>query len=122
VLVAAIDRKSVLLSGLVLAVCALAVLNAAGAAVRARRTELAVLACLGWSRGRLLQLLVLEVAGIALAAGVLGTLVAVPAGLALGLRLGWGHALLAVPAALLLAAPAALGPAWRASRADPAAA
>lgn len=122
VLVAAIDRKSVLLSGLVLAVCGLAVLNAAGAAVRARRTELAVLACLGWSRGRLLQLLVLEVAGIALAAGVLGTLLAVPAGLALGLRLGWGHALLALPAALLLAAPAAVWPAWRASRTDPAAA
>lgn len=48
-----IDRKSVVLFALILVVCALFVTNAAGAAVRARRSELGVLASLGWSTWRL---------------------------------------------------------------------
>jgi hypothetical protein len=43
----AVDRKSLLLFALILVVCALFVTNAASAAVRARRDELGVLACLG---------------------------------------------------------------------------
>lgn len=120
VLVRAADRKSALLSGLVLAVCALAVLNATNAATRSRRTDLGVLACLGWSRRQLLRLLLTEVTGIGLAAGVAGTVLAVPIALAFGLHIGWLHALLAVPVAVVLSLAAGAWPAWRAARADPA--
>ncbi|GIF78387.1 FtsX-like permease family protein [Asanoa siamensis] len=119
VLVQAADRKSVLLSVLVLAVCAVAILNATAAATRARRTELAVLACLGWTRRKLLRLLCTELAGIGLAAGVTGTLVTVPIALAFDLAVSWPRALLAIPIAVVLALLAGAAPAWRASRSDP---
>ncbi|QOC91970.1 FtsX-like permease family protein [Micromonospora craniellae] len=88
VLVQAADRKSVLLSILVLAVCALAVLNANTAAIRARRADFGILACLGWSRRHLAQLMFTEIAGIGLAAGLAGTLLALGFAFALGLSLG----------------------------------
>jgi hypothetical protein len=44
----AVDKKSVVLFALVLVVCVLFVANSATAAVRSRRRELGVLACLGW--------------------------------------------------------------------------
>jgi putative ABC transport system permease protein len=122
VLVKAADRKSVLLSALVLTVCALAVLNANRAAVRSRRTELGVLACVGWKRRHLVALLAGEMAAIGLAAGVTGTVVAVPLAWAFDLTLSWTHLLLTIPAAVLLALIAGGWPAWRAARPDPAAA
>ena len=121
VLVTAADRKSVLLSGLVLAVCALAVLNANRAAVRARRSELGILACVGWTRRHLIVLLLSEMAAVGLAAGIAGTLVAVPLAWVFGLTLSGTHLLLTIPAAVLLAVIAGGGPAWRAARPDPAA-
>ncbi|MEV4282246.1 FtsX-like permease family protein [Actinoplanes xinjiangensis] len=122
VLVQAADRKSVLLSGLVLAVCALAGLNANRAAVRSRRTELGVLACVGWQRRHLVALLAGEMAAIGLAAGIVGTLVAVPLAWLFDLTLSGARLLLTVPAAVLLALLAGGWPAWRAARPDPAAA
>lgn len=119
VLVRAADRKSVLLSALVVAVAALAVLNATGAATRSRRTELAILACLGWSRRHLLLLLLGETACLGLAAGVVGTVLAVPVSLLFGLEVAWSHALIAIPTAVSLAMLAGWWPAWRAARADP---
>lgn len=119
VLVDAADRKSVLLSILVLAVCALAVLNANTAAIRARRTELGILACLGWNRRQLAQLLFTEIAGIGLAAGVVGTVLAFVFALLFGLDTTWAHTLLAIPAAVGLALLAGGWPAWRAARPDP---
>jgi putative ABC transport system permease protein len=121
VLVRAADRKSVLLSALVLAVCGLAVLNANRAAVRARRTELGILSCVGWTRRQIIALLFTEIAGIGLAAGIAGTLLAVPLTFVFDLEVGWAHALLAIPAAVVLALAAGAWPAWRAARADPAA-
>jgi ABC-type antimicrobial peptide transport system permease subunit len=121
VLVKAADRKSVLLSILVLAVCALAVLNANRAAVRSRRTELGILACVGWTRRHLVTLLAAEMAAVGLAAGLAGTLLAIPLAWLFGLTLSWTHLLLTVPAAVLLALVAGAGPAWRAGRPDPAA-
>lgn len=115
----AIDRKSLLLFVLILLVCALVVSNATSAAVRARRTELAVLSCLGWQPGRLYRTVLAEVAAIGLAAGLVGAVVAVPIGALLGNHIGIGRAALAVPAAVLLAGLAGLVPAWRASRVDP---
>ncbi|MET8526290.1 ABC transporter permease [Micromonospora sp. NPDC005172] len=120
VLVRAADRKSVLLSVLVLAVCALAVLNANTAAIRARRTEFGILTCLGWGRRHLLRLMFIEIAGIGLAAGVAGTGLALGIAVGLGLNIAWSHTLLAIPAAVTLALLAGGWPAWRAARPDPA--
>ncbi|TDC85947.1 ABC transporter permease [Micromonospora sp. KC606] len=119
VLVRAADRKSVLLSILVLAVCALAVLNANTAAIRARRTELGVLACLGWHRRQLAQLMFTEIAGVGLAAGIAGTLFALAFAFVFGLSIAWTHTLLAIPAAVALALLAGGWPVWRAARPDP---
>ncbi|MER7007079.1 FtsX-like permease family protein [Dactylosporangium sp. NPDC000555] len=118
--VAAIDHKSLLLAVLVLVACVLAVGNAAGAAVRTRSTELAVLACIGWPRRRLFALVCAESAAIALLAAVAGVLLAFAAAWPLGVRIEWLTALGAVPAALALTLGAALVPARRAARADPA--
>jgi putative ABC transport system permease protein len=118
----AVDRKSLLLFALILVVCALFVTNAAGAAVRARRSELGVLACLGWSTGRLFAVVLTEVALVGLAAGVLGGLLALPLAALVGVDASPERAALAVPAATGLALLAGLVPAARAARADPAAA
>ncbi|GAA4257200.1 hypothetical protein GCM10022255_073110 [Dactylosporangium darangshiense] len=122
VVVAAIDRKSLLLAVLVLVTCVLAVANATGAAVRTRQGELGVLACLGWPRRRLFGLVLGESAAVGLAAGVAGTVLASVAALVLSVPLRPWYLLTATPAALVLALLAALVPAWRATRASPAAA
>ncbi|MEU6078672.1 FtsX-like permease family protein [Micromonospora sp. NPDC047074] len=122
VITKAVDRKSVALFVLVLVVCALFLGNAVAAAVRDRRPELAVLACLGWPARRIGALILGEVAALGLAAGLLALALAVPLGAALGIDVGWRRALLAVPVALLLALVAGLTPALRAARAHPAAA
>ena len=49
----AVDKESVLLFTLILLVCVLFVANSATAAIRGRRRELGVLACLGWTGPRL---------------------------------------------------------------------
>ena len=122
VVVTAVDRKSLLLAVLVLVACTLAVGNASSAAVRGRVTELGVLACLGWSRPRLFQLVFAEAATVGAAAGLGGTGCAFALAPVLGVHLRVLYALLALPAALLLSQLAALGPAWRATRAEPGAA
>ncbi len=122
VIVSAVDRKTLLLAGLVLVACVLAVGNATSAEVRTRGTELGVLACLGWSRWRLFELVFAESAGMGLAAGVLGSVLAWGCAPLLGIHLRLGYALEALPAALVLTLLAASVPAWRATRADPGAA
>ncbi|MFI5832368.1 FtsX-like permease family protein [Micromonospora sp. NPDC051300] len=122
VITRAVDRKSAVLFALVLVVCALFLGNAVTAAVRDRRAELAVLACLGWPARRIGALVLGEVAALGLVAGLLAVGLAVPLGHALGIGVDWGRALLAVPVALLLALVAGLAPALRAARAHPAAA
>ncbi|HEV7752238.1 MAG TPA: ABC transporter permease [Baekduia sp.] len=115
----AVDRKSLILFALVLLVCALFCVNATAAAVRTRTTELGVLACVGWPARRLFAYLLTEVGLIGLAAGVIGTLVALPAGWLLGLPVSGARALVAIPAATLLALAAGAVPAARAARSDP---
>ncbi|MEU5942733.1 FtsX-like permease family protein [Micromonospora sp. NPDC047548] len=122
VITKAVDRKSVALFVLVLVVCVLFLGNAVSAAVRDRRPELAVLACLGWPARRIGALILGEVATLGLAAGLLSFGLAFPLGAALGIGIDWRRALLAVPVALLLALVAGLAPALRAARAHPAAA
>jgi putative ABC transport system permease protein len=115
----AVDRKSLILFLLVLLVCALFCVNATSAAVRTRTTELGVLACVGWPARKLFRYLLTEVGLIGLAAGVAGTLVALPAGALLGLPVSGARALLAIPAATALALLAGAAPAARAARSDP---
>ncbi|MEV1318000.1 FtsX-like permease family protein [Micromonospora arborensis] len=122
VITKAVDRKSLVLFGLVLVVCALFLGNAVSAAVRDRRPELAVLACLGWSARRIAGLVLGEVAALGLTAGLLALGLAFPLAAALNIEIGWQRAALAVPVALLLALVAGLVPALRAAGAHPAAA
>ncbi|WP_158607556.1 ABC transporter permease [Flexivirga caeni] len=115
----AVDKKSVALFLLVLVVCALFVANTVAASVRARRTELGVLACLGWRKSRLVALVGIEIAGVALAAGIGGGLIAWAAGSAFGLPVSPGRAALAIPAALIVALVAGVIPAVSAAQASP---
>jgi putative ABC transport system permease protein len=107
------------LFALILVVCALFIGNSATAAVRGRRQELGVLACLGWSRPRIFTVVLGELACLGLAAGVAGGLISLPSAAALHLHASAGRAALAVPAAVGLALAAGAVPAWLAARADP---
>jgi putative ABC transport system permease protein len=118
----AVDRKSVMLFALILVVAGLFVANATSAAVRSRRTELGVLASLGWPTGRLFAVVLAEVGAIGVAAGVAGCLLALPLAALVGVNASLARAALAVPAAVVLALLAALTPALRAARAQPVAA
>ena len=118
----AVDRKSVVLFVLILVVCGLFVANAASAAARLRRTELGVLACMGWTTGRLFAVVLGEIAAVGAVAGVLGGLLALPVAAIAGVEASAARAALAVPAAVLLAVLAGLLPAARAARAHPLAA
>ena len=115
----AVNEKSVVLFVLILVVCALFVANSATAAVRGRRQELGVLACLGWTRPRLFAVALGELALIGLTAGILGGLASLPISALLGLHASPARAALAVPAAVILAVAAGTAPAWLAARADP---
>lgn len=121
VIIQAVDRKSVALFLLVLVVCALFLANAVSAAVRDRRTELAVLSCLGWPARRIGALILGEVTALGLAAGLLALAAAVPLGAVLGVEVTWWQAALAVPVGLVLSVAAGAVPALRAAaRAHPA--
>jgi putative ABC transport system permease protein len=121
-ILAAVDKESVLLFTLILVVCALFVANSATAAVRSRRRELGVLACLGWTRPRIYAAVLGELALLGLGAGVAGGALSLPLAAALQLHVSLGRAILAVPAAVALAVAAGGVPAWLASRAEPIAA
>lgn len=115
----AIDTKSVALFGLVLLVCLLFLLNATIAAVRTRRSELDVLACLGWPPRRIFALLQIELLATGLVAGLVGTTIATALVALLDLSIAWWQLAAITPVATLLAAVAGLWPAWRACRARP---
>jgi putative ABC transport system permease protein len=117
--VSSVDRKSVVLFGLVLAACGLFVANAVSASVRLRRRELAVLSCVGWSRRRIGALVLGEVALVGrVAGGVAVALSMVVAGLA-GIEITPLHAVMSIPVAIGVALVAAVVPAMRAARAFP---
>jgi hypothetical protein len=118
----AVDRKSVVLFGLILVVCSLTLANAGAAAVRTRRAELGVLACLGWSPRALYGAVLGEILVIGLAGGVVAGLLAPLVARAFDIDIPAGRALLAIGAALVLALLAGLWPARRAARSEPAAA
>lgn len=115
----ATDRKSLVLFVLVLVVCLLFLANAAVAAERARRVDLGVLSCLGWSRRPLFGYVLGQQALVGLVAGLAGTGLAAIIVVSFGLRIaGWRLALI-TPVAVILACLAGLQAALRASRARP---
>jgi putative ABC transport system permease protein len=118
----AVDKSSLVLFSLILVVCALFVANSAAVAIRGRRRELGVLACLGWTRPRLFAAVLGELAAIGLAAGALGAATALAVSTALGLHASARRAAVAVPVAVGVAVLAGLVPAWRAAHAEPLAA
>lgn len=81
-IVAAIDAKSLLLFGLILISSALTVAISAGAAVRARRRELGILAAIGWTPGRRRRAVLIELALLGGSAGLVGALASWPLALA----------------------------------------
>lgn len=115
----AIDKKSVVLFGLILVVCALFVTNATSAAVRARRSELGVMSAVGWDTRRLFTVILLEVGAVGLAAGVLGGALALPLAALAGVGASPERAALAAVAATVLALFAGVVPALRAARSRP---
>ncbi len=119
VLLDAIDRKSLVVSLLVLAVCLLFLINATLAAVRSRRRELGVLACLGWPRKQIFALLELELTTIGTIAGLLGTVIAALVVKGADLSVDRWQLLAITPLAALLAGLAAVIPVSRACRAAP---
>lgn len=115
----AVDKKSLVLFVLVLLVCSLSVANSAVASVRTRRRELGLLTCMGWRRRHLLEVVTGELGLVALGAGMAAAVLSLAAGQFIGTAVSWQRALLAIPAALLVALLAGLAPAWLAARANP---
>lgn len=118
-IITAIDKKSLTLFILILASAALAIAISANAAVRARRTQLGVLACVGWRPSTLLREVLAELVLIGLAGGIGGAILSWPVAAAMGIEIPAWRALLAIPAALVLALAAGILPALTASRAAP---
>jgi putative ABC transport system permease protein len=75
-IVQAVDAKDLGLLGVALLVSALAIAGAALAAARRRRGEIALLSSFGWTRGRLVALMLGEVASVSALAGVAALAVA----------------------------------------------
>lgn len=111
-----LDRKSLALFVLVLAVTGLFVANGTLASVRGRRTELGTLLALGWSRSRIFTAVLGEVAIVGLLAGLMGTALAVAGVRVFRLEMPITQTLLVAPVATILATLAGVVPAWRASR------
>lgn len=121
-IVAALDRKSVVLFGLILLVTVSFLLNASLATVRARRAEIGTLATVGWSPGQVFRLVLGELAVIAVLAGVAGALLSVVLIMVGDLKLSLTRVLLIPPVALGVALVAGAIPAFQASRITPIAA
>lgn len=118
-LVEAVDAKSAILFLLILLSSGLTVAVSAAAAVQARRQELGILSAVGWRPRTTAASLLVELALLGLAAGVLGAALAWPLTRAFGVAFDPVRALLAVPVALALAVLAGLLPAWRAALLTP---
>lgn len=121
-IVAAVDRKSLALFGLILLVTVSFLINASFASVRARRAEIGTLATMGWSAGQVFRLVLGELALIGAAAGLAGAAVSAVLIVVTGLHLSPARVLLIPPVGLALALAAGAVPARAAARIAPIAA
>jgi putative ABC transport system permease protein len=113
------DTKDLALLGLVAVACALFVAATTYAGVRARRQEMAILGTLGWPRAAIFQLIVGEVAQIAIVAGLAATGVTVGLGVIGSLHSPALALTLITPSCLMLGIGAAVIPTFMASRTVP---
>lgn len=130
--IAMLSTASLAIAIVAMAMAALSVLNTLAMAVEERVREIGVLASIGWPRGRILALIILEGVTLAFLGGMVGLVVGQAALHTLDVSLLPGSgltfttnsliALQAVAAALIVGAVGALGPALHASRLTPAAA
>lgn len=127
-----LSTASLAIAIVAMAMASLSVLNTLAMAVEERVREIGVLASIGWPRGRILVLIILEGVTLAFLGGLVGLVVGQIALTTLDFSLLPGSgltiesnlmiALQAVAAALFVGAVGALGPALQASRLTPAAA
>jgi hypothetical protein len=115
----ALDRKRLVLFCLILLVCTFFLLNGAFAVVRTRRTEIGTLLTLGWSPRSIFAVVLGELAGIGLLAGVTAVGLALATAAATSLDLSVWGVLAVVPLALLVSLAAGLLPALQAARTQP---
>lgn len=115
----ALDKKSLVLFVLVLLVSGLTVTNSAVASIRSRRTQLGVLACLGWSRASLFRLVLTELLIVAFLSGACAFLLSMLLATMSGIDVSILRAALAWPAAALVTLLAGLSPAVAATRVTP---
>lgn len=118
-IIRAVDKKSLILFILVLLISALSVANAAVSSVRSRRSELGILACLGWRPRHLFQIVLTEITVIGLAAGVVSGVLSYAMGRLIHPPVSLERAALAIPAGLLVALVAGMVPALLAAHAEP---
>lgn len=118
-IIEAVDRKSFLLFVLVLVVCVLFVAQGALASVRSRRTEIATLGALGWTRRQAAAAVLTEVVIVGAVGGLIGVAAAAGTGELLGVRPDPLTVLLAFPIAVAVATCAGLAPALWVTRLDP---
>lgn len=127
-----LSTASVAIGILAMAMAALSVLNTLAMAVEERVREMGVLASIGWPRGRILMLVLLEGVILAFMGAVVGLVVGQVAltsldqlllpGSGLSVRTNLVIAVEAILAAVIVGAIGGLGPAFHASRLTPAAA
>ncbi len=104
---------------LILAICGSFLANGALAAVRARRAEIGTLRTLGWPSRAIFGVVLAELVGVGVLAGVVGAALAVLIVVAFGLHLDLWRTLLVIPLSVGLALLAGLLPAWAAGRGEP---
>jgi putative ABC transport system permease protein len=115
----ALDRKDLLLFGLILVICGFFLGNGALAAVHARRAEIGTLRTLGWPRRAIFGVVLAELVGVGLIAGVVGAVLALSLVAIFDLHLDVWRVVLVIPLAVGLALLAGLVPALMAGRGEP---
>ena len=115
----ALDKKSLALFGLVLVICGFFLANGALASVRGRRREIGTLRTIGWSQVSIFTAILAELGLVGLAAGIVGTVLAIAIVSLVSLELPLARTLLVIPISVTLAIAAGAIPAWTAARGHP---
>jgi len=115
----ALDRKDLLLFVLILVICGFFLSNGALAAVRARRAEIGTLRTLGWPGRAIFRVVLAELLGVGVVAGVIGAALALVLVLAFDLHIDLWRVVLVIPLAVGLASVAGFVPALLAGRGHP---
>ena len=118
-ILAAVDRKSALLFSLILVVCGTFVGQGALASVQSRRTEIATLGTLGWTRIQTARVVMAELVLVGIIGGLLGVTLASISRQLMDLHQPWGDVLLAFPIGMMIAVVAGIIPVIWVTRLNP---